>query len=407
MPNVLFRTSADGDRLYESVTLSEIGKNEQYLEDIIAAAPEILRLSTKGRGIYGSCAIFRQVNLTSPTGRVAIPDIVMLCQSGHVIVVEVKLYSNPELKDRRVISQVIDYASILSSMTEEELLLALCPKESGKTTWHSFVEQRFPDEADIDDLASTLIDRIRSARLNMVIACDRCPPGLRDVVSSVIKQEVLDFKFEVVEVTPYVNQQNGDDIIFSSSRVLETEVIARTSVTVTYQQGLPRPGLEVQTTSLDEIEENISLTNAGRTMSERAREWSEDEIDQHFGSHEDPVIRDLYRFCRSHTSNGKISAPGLKINPALGMYVTTEKGTKFLLNYVETNNFVTVYMNMMEEIFPHDGFSEFRKKLMTLFPGSKIDVLKQPPIAIEDLSAKMEEFLGLIESMLPSDEQSE
>src|SRR5688572_23418723 len=103
-------------------TLDRLGKNEKFLEDVLAAHPELLGLQSRRSGIRGPYAAFQQLSLPTPSGRVISPDIVLLASSGHVIVVEVKLSINPELRDRNVIAQIIDYASSFAVLNDEALL---------------------------------------------------------------------------------------------------------------------------------------------------------------------------------------------------------------------------------------------------------------------------------------------
>ena len=88
-------TSHGTKTVWSPTTLDQMGKNESYLESVIAETPELLRLETRGTGVYGPYAVFRQLRFTTPQAREIIPDILLLSASGDIIVVEVKLSSNP------------------------------------------------------------------------------------------------------------------------------------------------------------------------------------------------------------------------------------------------------------------------------------------------------------------------
>src|SRR6266850_188359 len=104
----LWRESGEHQE-WQPTTLSDLGKDEKFLEQIIADSPELLGL--RGSGIKGPFKAFRQLSLETPQGRSIRPDIVFLTASGHAVVVEVKLHSNPDLGKRDVIAQIVDYAS--------------------------------------------------------------------------------------------------------------------------------------------------------------------------------------------------------------------------------------------------------------------------------------------------------
>jgi hypothetical protein len=241
-------------------TLDQIGKDEQYLESIIAETPELLSLETRRTGVYGPYAIFRQLAFTTPQYRKIIPDILLLAASGDIIVVEVKLFANPELRDRRVIAQAIDYAASLSALSDKELAgLFSQGKENALTP---LVSTLFPDEEDPEELSATLLSNAKTGKIYVIVACDKAPPGLYELAKSVSAQSYLSFSLDTLEVTPFLsNNEASDYIMFVPNVRLSTEIVARTAITVTYQQGSPEPSVTISTTSIDEIEENIAAAS--------------------------------------------------------------------------------------------------------------------------------------------------
>ncbi len=112
-------------------TLDEINKPEEFLENIISDNPRLLCLESRRSNIAGPYAVFRQLSFDTPQGRAIRPDVVLLSASGHVIIVEVKRYVNPELRNRSVIAQIVDYASSFSALTEKELLKLFNKEKKG------------------------------------------------------------------------------------------------------------------------------------------------------------------------------------------------------------------------------------------------------------------------------------
>lgn len=58
--------------------------------------------------IEGPFRAFTQISLRALNGRIIAPDLVLLTRSGHIVVVEVKLADNPELRDRQVVAQLLE-----------------------------------------------------------------------------------------------------------------------------------------------------------------------------------------------------------------------------------------------------------------------------------------------------------
>lgn len=51
------------------VTLDRLGKDEKFLEDALAANPELLGIQSRRSGIRGPYAVFQQVALPTPASR--------------------------------------------------------------------------------------------------------------------------------------------------------------------------------------------------------------------------------------------------------------------------------------------------------------------------------------------------
>jgi len=246
----------DTTECWYPTTLDKLSKSEEFLETALSDSPDLLGLTSRRSGIYGPFKIFRQVSMQTPSERRIYPDIVIIAASGHVIVIEVKLYVNPELRDRAVIAQIIDYASSFGTLTDQD-----CVDLFGtdcKQTWPDCVAQMFPGDASPEELANVLRDRMQQGELNLVIACDKVPAGLPDVVSGIASQSTLGFDLDLVEVIPYVKEVNETaEILFVPTTRLETQIVSRTAVTVQYCEGDTQPTTQVQTTSLEDIEENL------------------------------------------------------------------------------------------------------------------------------------------------------
>lgn len=250
-------------RPWRRVTLRSLGYNESFLETIVATSPDVLGLDPYETGIGKSLVPFRQTQLPTPTGRVAIPDVVLLTESGHIVIVEVKLGDNPELRGRPVVAQLVEYAASVANLSDEELLTWLRAEEG--ESWLDFVRRSFPHAEQPERLGTALRRRMREAELHLVIVCDGAPDGLRDLVRAVAGQAALGaFKLHVVELTPYV-AEGVTGLLLVPATVARTEIVARTAITVAYADGGP-PAVSVVASSAEEVAEAIEEVRAGRTM---------------------------------------------------------------------------------------------------------------------------------------------
>jgi hypothetical protein len=308
-----------GSRCFRPTTLTELGKSEEFLEEVIYDNFGLLGLEQGQIGIRGPFQCWRQVSLNTPEGRTIYPDIVAISASGHLIVVEVKLGSNDELKSRKVISQIIDYASSFASASRAELLSMFSRGGSSESTWEGFVGSLFPDLSQIGEMSALLEQRIGDGELNLVIACDKSPLGTRELLRGVAVQAALGFQLDLIEIIPHVDTDGGDgEIVFVPHRSATTEIISRTAVTVLIEEGAAEPGVVVESTSLEEIEESLA---EGKKRRDPGRKWTPDEIEEVFEREGTEVKKKLLQFCKQNGLDGRFSSHGLKKNAAYGFVV--------------------------------------------------------------------------------------
>lgn len=372
------------------ITLDQTGKNEQYLESVIVETPEPLCLETRKTGIYGPYTVFRQLAFTTPQSRQIIPDILIITASGDIIVVEVKLFANPELRDRRVIAQAIDYAASLSALSDKELAQLF---SQGKTNaWTQLVNSLFPDDKDPEELSATILSNVKAGNIHVLIVCDKAPAGLYELAKSVTTQSYLSFSLEVLEISPYLPKNAMlDQIIFVPNLRLSTEIVARTAITVTYEQGFPKPSI------IEEIEENIASVAIGQSRKMGGRDWSDMEIEEAFLTGDDPTLRDLFLFAKAHSAGGKLRTPGPKKSAGFGYYVLgvrpdgTELQRQIFRCSIDYSSII-LYQNMTSEIATPDIFEAFRQKLKAIFGASMKPDAKEPAIPVTVVSEHLEDF---------------
>jgi hypothetical protein len=258
LPIVL--TSKSGPARWSPKTIRELGPghDEKYLERRIGESPELLGLEDLETHIAGPYKVLHQLVLETPTGQVAKPDIILLAQSGHVVVVEVKLEDNGELWGREVIAQVLDYAASLSTYEERDLVRLFAPEMPEKARLVDVVRRFFPT-AEASSVAAALLRRVRASEVQVVIACDRAPDELRDYVKAVSAQKALGaYTIRVVEVVPYVREgADATEVLLVPGGVTKTEIVMRTSIEVVNKPD-GKVAVNVETTPLADLEAKIS-----------------------------------------------------------------------------------------------------------------------------------------------------
>ncbi len=389
--------------LWEPTTLDQLGKHEDYLEATLSRTPELLCLETKRTGIYQPFAVFNQLELGTPQGRTIYPDITLLTASGDVVIVEVKLFANPELRDRRVIAQAIDYASSISVLGEEGM--ARLFNGGNDTDWSTLVRSHFPDEDDPDELAAALLANARDGNVHIVIACDKAPKGAYELARSVSAQSHLSFSLDVVEVTPYVRKEGpADTIMFVPNVGLTTEIVARTAVTVSFEQGMSQPGVTIETTSVEEIEDNLAAAAKGSTRASLARNRTDQEIAEVFLASDDPTVRDLFLFAQKEGAGGKIQSDAAKVSAAFGYYMRVRKpgggeGPMMFFNYVDGARKLVIYVKWQPETVPEAVLADYKSDLAAVLgPAFRVEAL-EPNVPLAAIGENLEAFKGVIRKL--------
>ena len=377
---------------WRPTTLDRINKSEKFLEDVLAASPELMGLESRRSGIRGPFRAFQQVGLDTPSGRTIFPDIVLLSASGHMVVVEVKLYINSELRDRAVIAQIIDYASSFAALAEEQLLDMFSNDDACFSTWTDLIQHLFPEDLGYEELAATLLGRIHDGELNLVIACDKIPPALPEIVAGIASQKTLGFDLDLTAIVPFVRETpEPTEIMFVPTTRLETEIVSRTAVTVTYRTGDTPPSINVQTTTPDIIIDSV-----------KGKKWTPGEVEEAFTGQGSRVQAELLQFAKASSAEGQFVPPGRRLNPVFGFFVTgyIPSGAKrrrvVFSSVLGWGDGVSLFLNSVEELLPSGVYEEYLKRLKDIFGNAVNTESKATDLPSTALSPNMEAFKQLM-----------
>lgn len=371
---MLVEHRSDGvSRRWVPTTLDKVGRDEKFLEDAIAATPELLGLESRRSGIYGPFKSITQVDLKTPTGRSIHADVVIFCASGHVVLVEVKRYVNPELRERAVIAQIVDYSSSIQSLTEPELTQAFSRIAVAHASWFSLVNTWFANEDEAEELAATFLERMANGEVNLVIACDRIPAGLTAVVAGVVAQASVGFDLDLVEITPcHLPDAPDAGLMLLPRNRLSTQIVNRTVVSVMFQAGSPQPEVvRIETTSADEIAESV---RESKSAAREGRVYTPMEVEQDFQATGNSTGLWLLQFAKKYSAGGKYVSEGIKQNAAFGFYLPSSEGKASRMAWTVCVDLPRLYwyFSYIRSMRSPECYSEFIERLKAIF-GSEID----------------------------------
>lgn len=245
-------------------TLAELGLKEIHLEEAVKSNP--MSLIVEPLGMYaGEIATFSQPVLRS-TNQARKPDIIIVTDHADLVVVELKRSVNAELQEGRwAISQVVEYAALLSSTPEADLVRALSIEEE-LTSWEQLCQNHFGPTHQSKQTAEKIRQCVRDGHIHLVIACDSSPADLADIVQAASNLSALGFELHVIEVRPMVPVESfntgSHPIIWIPTPQLDTEIVHRTSVTIRAEgfdsDTAPSINVNVESDSAETIESKKS-----------------------------------------------------------------------------------------------------------------------------------------------------
>lgn len=215
--------------------------NEAWLQELIRSKPEILPVADIDVLYHPFVPIGREVKTVSG-GRI---DNLFISRNGHLILVETKLWDNPEAK-REVVAQVIDYAASFSKWTYEKLdtvTKAYTRKyegaESGLAEW---VEKRLGlVNGDPSLFKETVTKNLRLGRFLAIVVSDKIRTPVIEMIDYVNNYPGLAVNFALIELQGFWTGKDANWPVLLVPRIVSrTEIVERSVIEVTVnQEGIP------------------------------------------------------------------------------------------------------------------------------------------------------------------------
>lgn len=186
--------SADGASHLEQISLTQNEHyDERWLQELIFKNPSLLPMAQIEPGLGELIPICMELPL-----RCGYLDNLFLTPDGDIVIVEVKLWRNPEMR-RAVLAQALDYASALFSMSYEELDAAV-RKADGANGRTVFEIADGPETLEEPEFIDALINRLKTGRIVVIVAGDGIRGELEKLVEQLQTHAGFRFTFALVEL---------------------------------------------------------------------------------------------------------------------------------------------------------------------------------------------------------------
>ncbi len=230
---------------------------EELLRDLIAASPDVLPIREYLPSTTALFSLGREVplDLGGVQGRI---DNLLVTNDGYLVIVETKLYRNPE-GIRDVVTQTLQYGMAIGQLPISELegrikvseFPDLNRDESIRECVSRLAAKRNKSGLLADDFEEALERHLRRGEILLLIVSDEIHVGVERVTHWLNKDgNSTPFKFGLVELKMYTN---GPERLVVPRTVLKTREISRHVVVVDI-----RPKIDVDTTATvtDEFKNN-------------------------------------------------------------------------------------------------------------------------------------------------------
>jgi len=197
-------------------TLQE-GVDEAWLQGLLHANPSLLPADLVDERVQEPLVPLGQ-EISTPSGYI---DNLMISQNGYPVIVETKLWRNPEAK-RKVVAQILDYAAQIRRWDYAQLQ-EVWRKHTGNASglWEYVRPADYDSEADWVDLVS---ENLRLGRMTLLIVGDGIRSEARQLAQAVGNNPDFQFRLGLVELRTY-DLDDGRVLVIPSciARTVEVE----------------------------------------------------------------------------------------------------------------------------------------------------------------------------------------
>ena len=356
---------------------------ESWLQEILYDEPFILPTNEIDSVYSNLIPIGREIPV--PSGFV---DNFYISSKGYLVIVETKLWRNPESR-REVVGQILDYAKDIQQWDYEDLN-NIYKNNHSKELFEEFLERGYYSQEDESDFIDIVTKNISNARFLLMIVGDGIREGVEKMVSFLNSNPTMQYKFALCELEVY-ELGNGDRLVIPNL-TLKTNVIER---------GV----LRIENSKINYVEEKESVeeiknTNEGNKYSRSnflsLDEWIEKKLNNK--QLEDKVrdfvqdIEDSSMFYTIGTSDLNIKLKLPQYNKKMGVFMLFGGGKEVgfhpseFYDYLETYNYsksiadelldgLKKYLIPNQKHIPYENIKGYYYIDLEVFLNNKSDIL--------------------------------
>lgn len=370
--------------------------SEEQLKQFLFANPQSLPLDEIDNSFGPLIPVCREIQ--TDAGPI---DLLFANPSGFLTIVETKLCENGDAR-RKVLAQILDYASVLHDWTYEELDTAItaCPKNPPHASLYEIVAHSRPD-LDPSDFSDNVARHLRRGDFLLLIVGDGIRRDLERIAEFFQRHIHLNFRFALIELALFqLPPELGGGHLVHPRILARTVEIERAVIRIENEQIVVQPSAAPPSTSnsgtprlLHTPEQVLQLIRA-----------------------EDSALADrLQSFLKRAEDYGLRACKGTR-----SILLKAASGNN-LLNFGEfradctfRNHGIAKDPMKPDSREPHPIGAEYLQHLVALLPGATVDKSSNPnnpfewtvkkndgtPVTIDEILSVQDQYLNLIKDTL-------
>lgn len=196
--------------------------DERWLQALLHRHPTCLPMSQIEPGLSRLVPVCMELPLASGS-----LDNLFLTPDGDIVIVEAKLWRNPEAR-REVVAQALDYANSLFGMDYAALEAAVLRADFGCGETPRRLYDLFSDADTLDepDFVDAITMNLKNGRIVVLVAGDGIRTGAENLVQGLQSHAGFHFTFALVELSVFQNTKD-DGLLIIPRTLLKTCMVER------------------------------------------------------------------------------------------------------------------------------------------------------------------------------------
>lgn len=192
---------------------------EKDLQDIIFGHPECIPISDLDESYNPLIPVCKE--LSTNAGPL---DIFMITPNGDLVVIETKLWANPESR-RKVVAQILDYAKEMSKWSYSDLQREVNRnlKTKGNHLYDIVLNTSHDTTLNETDFVDAVSRNLRNGKFMLIIAGDGIREGAKNLTEFINQAGNLNFSLSMIEL-PIFETPNGETLILPRTVVKTIEI---------------------------------------------------------------------------------------------------------------------------------------------------------------------------------------